>query len=469
MRLKNLNFLAEMMQQMSARMFHSVLGVVASVAILAIGNTVHAGPQIEQWTLENGAKVYLVQSRSLPMLDVNIAFDGGSRRDPADKIGLADFVAILADKGVTAGAAGTDAHQEPALDENGVTDAWLDLGGIFAASASRDEFAYSLRTLTYPDVLPEAVALAARVIAHPSFPADVLKREQARAVAALKESLTQPGPVASRAYYAAVYSGHPYADQYTEQTLNAITVADLKNFHARYVLPCRARISMVGNVSREEANDIAQKLLSQLPQSGACPALPEVAEVPALTQAVHENMKFNAAQAQILVGAPGIKRSDPDFLVLVVGNHVLGGNGFSSRLMQQVREERGLTYGVGSYFAPGANVGAFTISLKTRPDQAQEALTVVQQVLTTFMNEGPTEAELQAAKANLVGGFPLMFDSNAKLLRQVANIARNDLPLDYLDQWPHLIEAVTADQVKQAFQRVIDPDKMVTVVLGAQE
>jgi len=243
----------------------------------------------------------------------------------------------------------------------------------------------------------------------------------------------------------------------------------LKNFHARYVLPCRARISMVGNVSREEANDIAQKLLSQLPQSGACPALPEVAEVPALTQAVHENMKFNAAQAQILVGAPGIKRSDPDFLVLVVGNHVLGGNGFSSRLMQQVREERGLTYGVGSYFAPGANVGAFTISLKTRPDQAQEALTVVQQVLTTFMNEGPNEAELQAAKANLVGGFPLMFDSNAKLLRQVANIARNDLPLDYLDQWPHLIEAVTADQVKQAFQRVIDPDKMVTVVLGAQE
>lgn len=452
-------------QQRFKHGFAMAMAVVALWFAVAELNAAHAGPKIEHWMLASGAQVYLVQSHGLPMLDVAVNFDAGTRRDPADKVGLADFVATLADKGV---AAGSDAAKEPALDENGVSNAWLDLGALFGASSGRDEFSYRLRTLTYPDVLQPTVTLAARLIAHPTFPEGVLKREQARAVADLQESLTQPGPVAARAYYQAVYSGHPYGAVPTEQTLTAVTVADLKAFHAHYVLPCRARVSMVGDVTREEADAIAQQLLSQLPQSAVCPALPEVPQVPALAHAVDNNIAFQAAQAQILLGQPGIKRLDPDFLVLVVGNHVLGGNGFASRLMQQVREDRGLTYGVSSYFAPGADVGAFTISLKTRPDQAQEALAVVRQVLTGFLRDGPTPQELQAAKANLIGGFPLMFDSNAKLLGQVANIARYDLPLDYLDQWPKLIEAVTAEQIKEAFNRVLNPDKMVTVVLGAQ-
>lgn len=441
----------------------AALGVAGILSMIGIA---HAGPQIEHWTLSNGAKVYLVQSHSLPMLDVSIAFDGGSRRDPAAKAGLASFAALMADKGILAG---KDAASGPALDENALSDAWLDLGAQFEISAGRDEFGYTMRTLTYPDVLPQASALAARVIGRPSFPADVLKREQARAVAALKESLTQPSTVAARTYYEAVYSGHPYGVLSTEKTLQAITAGDLKAFHAQYVLPCRARISMVGNVTREQAENIAQEMLVYLPQLASCTELPDVAEVPELQHEIDKNVPFKAAQAQILIGQPGVKRSDPDYLTLVVGNHILGGSGFSSRLMQQVREERGLTYGVGSYFSPGAHAGAFTISLNTRPDQAQEALKVTRQVLADFVAQGPTAAELQAAKANLLGGFPLMFDSNAKLLQQVANIARNDLPLDYLDQWPQLIEAVSIEQVKQAFERVVHPDKMVTVVVGAQE
>lgn len=433
----------------------------AFIMLLAlVCSKAYAGPKIEHWVLENGAKVYLVENRSLPMLDINVSFDAGSRRDPADKVGLSDFVAMMADKGVTAD------QGQPALDENALNDAWLNLGALFGASSGRDEFGYSLRTLTYPDILPQAIQLAARQIAHPAFPQAVLTREQARAVAALKESLTQPGTLASRTYYQAVYGEHPYGALETEKSINSITVQDLKNYYAQYVLPCRARISMVGNVSREQANKIAQDLMSQLPQSATCKALPEVPEVMALTQAVNEDIPFDAAQAQIMIGQPGIKRNDPDFLVLVVGNHILGGSGFSSRLMQQVREQRGLTYGIGSYFSPGANAGAFTISLKTRPDQAKEAKEVAHQVLKDFVENGPTQKELDDAKANLLGGFPLLFDSNAKLLAQVANIARNDLPLDYLDQWPQLIENVSAQQVKAAFERVIHPDKMVTVVLG---
>lgn len=436
-------------------------------ALLALGvYPAYAGPKIEHWTLENGARVYLVQNHSLPMLDVHMAFDAGSSRDPEAKIGLADFVSVMSDKGVLAG---ESTKTQPQLDENQLSDAWSDLGAVFDASSGRDEFAYTLRTLTYPDILPQAVDLAARQIARPAFPEKVLKREQARAVASLKESLTQPGAVAQRAYLQAVYSGHPYGALATEKTVNAITVKDLKAFHAQYVLPCRARIAMVGDISKEQADDIAQKLMEQLPQSSNCAALPEVPAVPPLTQGIRKEIPFEAAQAQILIGQPGIRRQDPDFFVFVVGNHVLGGNGFSSRLMQQVREERGLTYGVSSYFSPGAREGAFTIALKTRPDQARQAEEVSLAVLKEFVLNGATPEELKSAKANLLGGFPLLFDSNAKLLAQVANIARNDLPLDYLDQWPNFIEAVTNEQIKAAFQKLFKPEQMTIIILGGKD
>lgn len=440
--------------------FTVVWGVMAFFSVAA-----YAGPQIARWELDNGAQVYWVQSEALPILDVSIAFDAGKSRDPQGKASLSTQVAMMSDKGIMAG---EDKRREPAMDENQLTDAWLDLGAIFDANAGRDEFGYTLRTLTYPDVMPQAVALAARVIGMPSFPEHVLKRDQERMVAAFRESLTQPAPAAMRAFYERVYSGHPYGWQAQEGSIRAVSVDDLKVFHARYVLPCRARVAIVGDVTREQANDIAVQLLSYLPQGTDCPALAEVAEVPPLKEALHEDISFKAAQAQIYIGQPGIKRSDPDFITLVVANHILGGSGFSSRLMQEVREKRGLTYGISSAFSPGAQAGAFSINVKTRPDQADEALEVSMAVLKDFVENGPTKEELIAAKANLLGGFPLMFDSNKKLLAQVANIARNDLPLDYLDQWPEMVEVVTAEQIKAAMQRVIQPDRLVIVVLGAE-
>jgi zinc protease len=168
-----------------------------------------------------------------------------------------------------------------------------------------------------------------------------------------------------------------------------------------------------------------------------------------------------------LIGQPGYKRDDPDFFALLVGNHILGGGGFSSRLTNEVREKRGLTYGVYSGFQPGSHAGAFTIGLQTRPDQAAQALQVSKDVLTKFVAEGPTEAELQAAKNNLIGGFALRIDSNRKLLDFVANIAWNKLPLTYMDTWTQQIDKITTAQIKAAFQRKLQPERMVTVVLGA--
>ena len=168
------------------------------------------------------------------------------------------------------------------------------------------------------------------------------------------------------------------------------------------------------------------------------------------------------------MGQPGYKRNDPDFFALLLGNHILGGGGFVSRLTEQVREKRGLSYSVYSYFSPALHAGAFTVGLQTRPDQAAQAVAVVKEVVQTFVQDGPTESELQAAKSNLVGGFALRIDSNRKLLDNVANIAWNRLPLNYLDNWTAQVERVTAADVRRAMARVLQPERMVTVVLGAQ-
>jgi zinc protease len=170
----------------------------------------------------------------------------------------------------------------------------------------------------------------------------------------------------------------------------------------------------------------------------------------------------------VLIGQPGYRRADPDHFALTLGNYVLGGGGFVSRLTEQVREKRGLAYSVYSSFSPGLHAGAFRIGFQTRPDQAAEAVKVSQDVLAKFVADGPTEAELKAAKDNLIGGFPLLLDSNRKLLGNIANIAWNDLPLDYLETWTARVNAITVADVKAAFARKLQPEKMVTVVVGGQ-
>jgi zinc protease len=231
---------------------------------------------------------------------------------------------------------------------------------------------------------------------------------------------------------------------------------------------CNASVSVVGDLSRAQVDALVKRLLALWPAMSACQDMPPVAEVQPLKAAQAVNVPFDSAQAHVLMGQPGYKRNDPDFFPMLVGNHILGGGGFVSRLTEQVREKRGLSYSVYSYFAPGLHAGAFTVGLQTRPDQAAQAIAVAQEVVQTFVKDGPTEAELQAAKANLVGGFALRIDSNRKLLDNVANIAWNRLPLNYLDAWTAQVDRVSADDVRRAMARVLQPERMVTVVLGAQ-
>lgn len=445
---------------MIAMKLRAACAVSITAAAVFCSKPVWAGIPIEQFTLDNGAKVFLVHSPGIPMVDVQLDFDGGSRRDPATQAGLASVTASMLSSGTRAAAG------QKALDENALGEAWADLGASFGAGATGDRLSVSLRSLSYPDLLERAVQLAAHELAHPAYPKALWERERKKMEASLKEADTRPATVAARAFGRAVYGNHPYGQETTAATLAAIGVQDMLRHHAATVLPCRAKLSIVGALDRAQAQSLAQKLLQWLPQ-GACPALPAVPEVAPLQQASEQRIPFDAAQAQVLLGQPGFKRNDPDFLALTLANHVLGGGGFTSRLTEEVREKRGLTYSVYSYFSPALHAGAFTVGLQTRPDQADQALAVVREVLERFATDGPTQAELDAAKANMAGGFALQLDSNKKLLGQVANIAWNDLPLDYLDTWQARVQAIPLEQVKAAFARVVHPQRMATVVLGA--
>ena len=423
-------------------------------------NFAWAGIPIQQWTQPSGVRVYLVESPAIPMVDVQIDLDAGGRRDPADKPGLASLMASSTSNGVRATAT------EPALDEHQLSEAWADLGAAFGGSAGSDRMSFGLRSLTYPDLLDKAVVLAARQLGEPSFPEAPWLRDRPKLIASLKEANTRPATLAARAFSRAVYGSHPYGREMTEESLLRTSVQDLRTLHASAVRACDAKVSIVGALTRAQADVLVTRLLARLPQTACTPQL-VVPEVQALTAASEQRIAFASAQAQVLLGQPGYKRNDPDFFALTVGNHILGGGGFTARLTEEVREKRGLTYSVYSYFAPGLHAGAFTIGLQTRPDQADQALGLVREVLAKFVEQGPTEKELQAAKDNLIGGFALRLDSNKKLLDNVANIAWNGLPLDYLDTWTQRVQALSVADVRAAFARKVQPATLATVVLGA--
>lgn len=436
-------------------MFKTIVGL----ALCAACSISHAALQIQAWTLPNGARVLFVENHTIPILDLSVDFDAGSRRDPAGKSGVAALTNAMLARGIHARQ--SQKGVEPALTEAQISDAFADTAAQRGARMDDDRSGITLRTLVSERAV--AIPLVARLLAEPSFPQEFLTRDKARTVASIKESLTQPEAIADKAFSRLLYGDHPYGQQLTVESVSAITRDDLLAFHAAHYVANRATVALIGDVTRDQADQIAQELTRRLPQGTALPALPAVP----LAKGAEERIPHQATQAHILLGMPAMARHDPDHFALTVGNYVLGGGGFASRLMQQVREKRGLTYGVSSYFNPMAQVGPFQIGLQTKKEQANEALKVTRDTVAEFLRDGPTAAELKAAKDNLTGGFSLRIDSNKKILENIAAIGFYQLPLDYLDTWTAKVAAVTAVQVKQAFNRKLQLDKLSTVVVGA--
>jgi len=435
-----------------------------SVCLFGMGlmSNAYAILPIEQLDSYKGAKAYLVQTKALPMVDIEVSIDAGDRYDPAGKSGLADMAAGLMNYGVRG--------DKGVLTEAQIADEIADLGANIGLSVGGERAILRIRSLSRKDLRDRAVKLAAAMLSAPTYDSKIVEREKQRTITNLQEAETKPEYVLERRFKKSVYGDYPLADSPSVKSVAAVSVSDLKQFHQQFYRGDRMIVSIVGDVDRAEASDIVQALLKQIPQSGQPIAkLPELQRSPVEPLAQREiQIPFDSQQAHIAMGMTAVARSNPDYFPLLVGNYILGGGGFVSRLMSEVREKRGLAYSVFSYFAPGKDNGIFQAGLQTKNDQASQALDVMSSTITQFIADGPTPSELLAAKANLVNGYPLRIDNNRKLLDNVSAIAWNDLPLDTMDIWTKQVEAVTLEQVKAAFQKYLAMDRMKIVVLGAK-
>jgi len=430
---------------------------ILAAALCCVATAAIATPNIQQWKSASGAKVLFVENHDIPMLDVAVSFPAGSSYDSAEKSGLAGLTHHMLDAG------------SEGLNEDEISRGMADIGAQFGGGFDQDRASISLRTLSNPEIRDKALGIMAQVLQHPVFPDGILEREKARVIASLKEAETKPESIAEKTFQKAVYGAHPYALPVSGEVggVETVTMQDTKNFYLEHYSADGAVVAIMGDVSRAEAEAIAQRLTARLPglPAGRTPAPDVVMKI----QATERRISHPASQSHILVGAPGMSRTDPDYYPLYVGNYILGGGGFVSRLMDEIREKKGLAYSVYSYFIPLKQPGAFQIGLQTKKEQADEALQLVRSTLTQFIAKGPTEKELVAAKQNIIGGFPLRIDSNRKILDYLSIIGFYDLPLTYLDNYTRNIERVSVAQIRDAFRRHIDPKAMATVIVGAPE
>lgn len=420
--------------------------------LLVISFSSHAGVDIQHWQTQSGSDVYFVENHDLPILDLSISFHAGRARDPIGKAGLASVTRHL----MSLGAAG--------MNEEQITNAFADIGAQTSGSTNIDSASFTLRTLKSEH--QKALTVFNKILHHPDFPKDVLLREKNRIIASLEEAKTQPDSLASKAFMKALYGEHPYGQVGEIETVNAIEHADLQAFYQQFFTANGAVIAMIGDVTKSEAEQIAETMSRGLPVG---PAIKPISPVALPKKSIDVLIPHPASQAHVLMGYPGVKRGDPDYFPLYVGNYVLGGGGFVSRLMEEVREKRGLVYSVYSYFSPMEELGPFKIGFQTKKAQTAEALKVINETLKAFLDGGVTEEELKAAKSNITGGFPMRLDSNRKILGYIAMIGFYKLPLTYLEDFNQQVNNVTAAQIKEAFNRRVKPADFVSVVVGANE
>jgi zinc protease len=426
---------------------------VFTLLLVVFSFTVNATVKISHWQTSAGSEAYFVENHDLPIIDMSVNFPAGSARDTKATSGVASVTRYM----MTLGADG--------MSEEVITNKFADIGAILGGELDADRAAFKLRTLTSEQV--KAFETFNKILHKPDFPQAVLDREKTRIIAGINEAATQPESIANKAFMKALYGVHPYSlDQSGEvETITAMKRDDLTQFYNTYYTAKGAVIALIGDMTEQQARAIAETTSAGLPQAPAVGKLPEVI----FPQSANtQNINHPASQAHILLGYPGTKRGDADYFPLYVGNYILGGGGFVSRLTEEVREKRGLVYSVYSYFMPMAELGPFEIGLQTKKDQAADALKLVNETVEKFIQNGVTEKELKSAKDNIIGGFPMRIDSNSNILDYLSVIGFYKLPLTYLDDFNKKVAAVTAKQIKEAFQRRIKPENFVTVTVGAQ-
>lgn len=429
--------------------------VSALLLLTALALPASAGLDIQNWTTPQGARVYFVENHDLPLLDISVDFDAGSARDGRELSGLASLTRQIM-------SLGAGPYSERDIAER-IADVGADLGDHLDA----DRAGFTLRTLSGREERDQSVGLLAAILSAPRFEADIVEREKARVIAGLKEAATQPEYIGARAFKAAIYGDHPYAhsDGGEVDAVARIRRDDLAAFHRDYYRAHNLSIAVMGDISRADAEVLAERLASGLPPGAAASPLPPVKIA---AQGRVQILPHPATQSHLFMGLPGLKREDADYFPLYVGNYVLGGGGFDSRLTKSIREQKGLAYSVYSYFMPMRELGPFQIGLQTRREQTDAAVGSARAELERYLKEGPSETELTQAKNNLVGGFPMRIDSNKKILEYLAMIGFYRLPPDWLDRYISRVEAVSRDDVLRAFRARVLPAAIDTVIVGGQ-
>ncbi len=412
----------------------------------------YSAAKIEHWKTKKGSPVFYVQTKGLPMVDVRVVFDAGSARDQYQQ-GIASLTSALLDTG-----AGS-------WDANEIAQRFESVGAQFSSGASRDMAWLSLRSLTEDKWLSKALQTMRVILTEPVFAKADFQREKNRTLAGLKHREESPGEIARLAFFKALYKNHPYAypsEGYVE-TVSGFSADDVKAFYKQYYVASNAMVVIVGDIEKQQAMEMAETLLADLEIGIKPEPVPKLEES---GKGRSKHIDFPSTQTHVYSGLVGMHRKDKDYMSLYMGNHILGGGGLVSLLFEEVREKRGLAYSAYSYFSPMLRAGPFTMGLQTRNDQTAEAVSVMHKTLKDFIENGPTEKALLAAKKNIAGGFPMRFDTNRKLTSYVAMIGFYQLPLDYLDVFQQKVEAVTVASIKDAFKRRVKPENLYTITVG---
>jgi zinc protease len=411
----------------------------------------HRTINIQTWKTAEGAKVLFVEAHELPMFDLRLTFAAGSSQD-GDTPGLAMMTNAMLNEGV----AGKDV--------SAIAAGFEDLGADFGNGAYRDMGVASLRSLTAADKREPALKLFAEVIGQPTFPADSLVRIKNQVLAGFEYQKQNPGRLAGLELFKRLYGDHPYAHSSdgTEKTIPGITVAQMKAFHQKAYAAGNTVIALVGDLSRAEAEAMTAQVSAALPKG---PALAKTLE-PQEPKAGLTHIEFPSKQTTLMLSQLGIDRAEPDYAALFLGNQILGGGGFGTRLMDQVREKRGLTYGISSGFTAMQARGPFMISLQTRAEQSEGALKLVQDILRDYLANGPTQKEVDDAKRELAGSFPLSTASNGDIVAQLGAIGFYDLSLSYLEDFMQQVQALDVATVKAAMAKHLNADNLVIVTAG---
>jgi zinc protease len=443
----------DLLRRSPMRLARTDMAISLSVLVLALlfifARPAHA-MNIQEVTSPGGIKAWLVEAHENPLLALKFSFEGGNSQDPAGKEGVANFLSAMLDEG--AGDITSSDFQEQ----------MESLAMRMRYEDSRDGFYGNFETLT--ENRAESVKLLKLALTKPRFDPDAVERIRGQLLANLIYSDRDPEKVAAKEWFAVAFAGHAYGrpSQGTAETVKGITRDDLEAYRKRVFARSNLKVVAVGDITAADLGKLLDEVFGDLAEKADLAPVPMTAPA----KGTEKWIEMGVPQSVAVFGLPAMPRKDPDFLTAFVLNQLVGGGGFASRLMEEVREKRGLAYSVYSYLQPFKHTSIMSGGVATRADAIQQSLDVIRKELKHIADEGPTPDEWENAKKYLIGSYPLRFDTNAKIASQLLGLLEDDFGPDYIENRNKMIEALTLDDAKRVAKRLLDSNNLIVTIVG---